>query len=534
MKGFTRRQFLQASGSIAAVPTAAQLLLGGCSPKSRKITIACGAQLSSWEPTRGLSSLDAEMQFFYKAVFDSFIDQSSDRSLKPGILIDWGWNEDRSQIQMSVREDAFWHDGSPVTPSDVIWSLERAGNSMSGNPMHFIWNKVNNFSISGRNIVADVREYDPTIFKWMAHLTGYILPKHAYSAAKAATWNEQPVGSGPYIVENFEQGSSVLLKSFPQYWGPKPRFDSVLVKIIPDAEQRVAALENGECDLAIGVPFEEFNRLTSKSSWGGDAYPTSDIGLIFITNRESMMKDKNVRLAMHHAIDKQKLIDELLLGYGNTMSSMQVSGYDAYKPSIGLGRTMDSLQAPLFDAHDASIKIEFDPLLARDLLSKSGYSESRPVQLKIQTTKGYRFRDYEMVQMIVGMWREVGIEAEIELYTEKEHLRLRAEHDLAPAAFFNWSNPTGDPFMSTGLAMLSQSPDSSFKSAELDRLIKPLLNEPDERQRIRGYQEIDQYIADEGAVIPLVQYYQSVVHKSDLQFEPHAGGYVLPQDISSL
>ena len=134
-----------------------------------------------------------------------------------------------------------------------------------------------------------------------------------------------------------------------------------------------------------------------------------------------MMKDKNVRLAMHHAIDKQKLIDELLLGYGNTMSSMQVSGYDAYKPSIGLGRTMDSLQAPLFDAHDASIKIEFDPLLARDLLSKSGYSESRPVQLKIQTTKGYRFRDYEMVQMIVGMWREVGIEAEIELYTEKEH-----------------------------------------------------------------------------------------------------------------
>jgi peptide/nickel transport system substrate-binding protein len=82
--------------------------------------------------------------------------------------------------------------------------------------------------------------------------------------------------------------------------------------------------------------------------------------------------------------------------------------------------------------------------------------------------------------------------------------------------------------------MLSQSPDSSFKSAELDRLIKPLLNEPDERQRIRGYQEIDQYIADEGAVIPLVQYYQSVVHKSDLQFEPHAGGYVLPQDISSL
>ena len=115
---------------------------------------------------------------------------------------------------------------------------------------------------------------------------------------------------------------------------------------------------------------------------------------------------------------------------------------------------MDSLQAPLFVAHDASIKIEFDPLLARDLLSKSGYSESRPVQLKIQTTKGYRFRDYEMVQMIVGMWREVGIEAEIELYTEKEHLRLRAEHDLLPSAFFHWSYSTGDPLLPTAFPML--------------------------------------------------------------------------------
>jgi peptide/nickel transport system substrate-binding protein len=88
--------------------------------------------------------------------------------------------------------------------------------------------------------------------------------------------------------------------------------------------------------------------------------------------------------------------------------------------------------------------------------------------------------------------------------------------------------------MSTGLAMLSNSPDSTFKSAELDRLIMPLMNEADERKRIRGYQKIDRYIADEGLIIPLVQFFQTVAHSRDIEFTPHSSGEVLPQEIRSL
>jgi peptide/nickel transport system substrate-binding protein len=286
--------------------------------------------------------------------------------------------------------------------------------------------------------------------------------------------------------------------------------------------------------LAVGLPFSEFNRLTSNTPWTGNAYPVTDLGLIFLTNKDKLMKDRNIRLAMHHAIDKQKLIDELMLGYGRPMDSLQVPGYDAYDPSIGFGRPMDSFQVSLFDAYDPSIKTDFDPYRARNYLSKSGYSKSNPVKLTIQATRGYRPKDYEMVEMIAGMWQDVGIEAKIQIHTDTDHLRLRARHELAPAAFFNWSNSTGDPFMSTGLAMLSNSPDSAFKSAELDRMIMPLMNEPDERKRIRGYQKIDRYIAEEGLIIPLVQFFQTVAHNRDITFTPHSGGEVLPQEIRSL
>ena len=63
-----------------------------------------------------------------------------------------------------------------------------------------------------------------------------------------------------------------------------------------------------------------------------------------------------------------------------------------------------------------------------------------PVKFKIQTTSGFKPKDYEMIQAIVGMWRKVGIEAEIEVYEIAKHYELRAADQLAPAAFYNWGN----------------------------------------------------------------------------------------------
>ena len=513
MKGFSRRRFLQASGSLVAIPAATSFLFSGCSLQSGTLKIAHDALLTSWDPTTGLSSLDATAQSLYKAVFDSLITQYPDLSLSPGIMTDWGWNNDGSKIHLSLREDAFWHDGTPVTPDDVVWSLERAGSLTSDNPMRFIWSKITNFSISGNTVIANVKDYEPAIFKLMAYLTSYIMPKKAYTALGAEAWEKNPIGSGPYMLEKFEKNRFIRLKSFPQYWGPKPDFETVEIKMLPDAMDRLAELDSGDCDLAVNVPYEAFNRLSSSSKWEGQAYPITDVGMIFITNKEAAMKDKNIRLAMHHAIDKQRLIDELLLGFGMPIDSMQVPGYDAYDPSI---------------------EIDFDLDRARSYLSKSGFSKTNPVKLTIQTTRGYRPKDYEMIEMIVDMWREIGVEANIEVYNRAEHLKLRGQHKLAPAAFFNWSNSIGDPFSSAGMAMLSTSPDSTFKSLELDRLIVPLLDESDERKRILGYKEVDQYIADECLVIPLVQYVQAVVHTKNIRFTPNNGGLILPQNVRAL
>ncbi len=396
-------------------------------------------------------------------MFDPYIGQAPDLSFKPGLLTKWGWSEDRSKITLELRKGATWHDGSPVTPEDVVWSLQRAGDPKGGNPVQFVWSKVGNYKIDGNTITGDVLEFEPTLFKWMAFLTGYILPKAYFEKVGAEGFEKAPIGSGPYKVDAFERNAFLRLKAHAGYWGGKPAFDTVVFKFVTDPTSRVAEMESGGSDLTFEIPYEEFDRLKGKPGLVGQTKPVSDIAMIFLTDIDPML-DRNVRLAANHAIDKKAIVERLLKGYGVPISTLEAPGYAAFDPSI---------------------KVAYDPALAKSLLAKSGYSPEKPVKFTIQTTRGFKPKDYEMIQAIVGMWRKVGIDATIEVY----------------------------------------------EIAIVER-IGPLWGEKDEAKRIAGYKAVDKYIAEEGEVIPLFQYVQPIIHKKGLKVVPQANGMILPHLIT--
>ncbi len=189
---------------------------------------------------------------------------------------------------------------------------------------------------------------------------------------------------------------------------------------------------------------------------------------------------------------------------------------------------IDTLEAPQYSAFDAAIKVPYDEARAIELLAASGFSPEKPVKFKIQTTKGFKPKDYEMVQAIVGMWRKVGIEAEIEVYEIAKHYELRAADQLAPAAFYNWGNSIGDPTTSTGFAMFGPSPHSVWDGKDLIDMIGPLWGEGDEAKRIAGWKAVDKYIAENALVIPLLQYFQPILAAQGVTVTPHASGALLP------
>ena len=469
-----------------------------------ELVIAYNVTLPSWDPTVGPSAVNPTIQGIYQSVFDQFILQQPDLKPAPGLLTEWGWNEDYTQVWMTVREGVKWHDGSDFTAEDVAWNLARVANPETGSPIQFVWGTLANHRVEGNKVIADVLQFDPTIFKWMYFLTGYVLPKAYYEKVGAEGFEAAPIGTGPYMVEKFERNAFVRLKANDSYWGGAPEFKTVTIKFVTDAAARVAEVESGNSHVTLEVPYEEYDRL--KATLTGVAAPISDIGMIFLNDIE-VMTDPNVRKAAAHAIDKQTIIDRLLSGYGVKI---------------------DTLETPEYDAYDPSITVEYSPEKAIELLAASGYSIDNPVKFKIQTTKGFKPKDYEMVQAIVGLWRKVGIEAEIEVYEIAKHYELRAADQLAPAAFYNWGNSVGDPTTSTGFAMYGPSPHSVWDGQELIDMINPLWGEKDEAKRIEGWKAVSKYIADEALVIPLLQYVQPILSAKGVVVTPHASGALLP------
>ncbi len=506
----SRRRLLVMMAASAALPLAGRGLVAPAMASDGTVTIAYNVNLPSFDPTVGASAVNPTIQALYQAVFDPYVAQEPDLSFKPGLITEWGWNDDKTQVHMTVREGATWHNGDPVTAEDVVWSLERAANPDSGNPIQFIWSTVGNYTIDGNRITGDVLRFEPTFFMWMAFLTGYVLPKKYYESVGAEGFEARPVGSGPYMVDEYQPNAFLRLKANPDYWGGKPAFETVIYKFIPDATSRVAELESGSSDVTLEIPYEEFDRLKENPDFTGYATPISDIAMIFLNDVEPML-DRNVRLAANYAIDKQAIVDRLLRGYGVVL---------------------DTLEAPEYSAFDPAIKVPYDPDKAMELLAASGYSPENPVRFTIQTTRGFKPRDYEMIQAIVGMWRRVGIEATIEVYEIAKHFELRAADQLAPAAFYNWGNSIGDPTTSTGFAMFGPSPHSVWDGQDLIDMIGPLWGEADEEKRIAGWKAVSRFIAEEGLVIPILQYVQPIIARKDVTVVPEANGMLKAQNLS--
>ena len=154
----SRRTILQLAGA-AALPLSSGLLSGSAHAATPgTLTIAYNVNLPSFDPTVGLSAVNPTIQSIYQSVFDTYIGQAPDLSFKPGLLTKWGWNADRTKITLELRKGATWHDGSPVTPEDVVWSLTRAADPKGGNPIQFVWSKIGNYKIDGNTITGDVLE----------------------------------------------------------------------------------------------------------------------------------------------------------------------------------------------------------------------------------------------------------------------------------------------------------------------------------------------------------------------------------------
>ena len=492
-----RRDFLRITGISCAGIVVSTSLFSGCAGSVRSLRLGVRASPVTWNPNSALSSLNFETLLFYDAVFDRFIGSGAQTNLTPSLLTHWFWNNQKTELSMMVRDDAYWHDGAKVINDDVIQSLNRLRDPNIPNPFHFFWRKIVDLRSQNNRVIASFSEFDASAFRWLSHSGSFVLPSHLLDEIGSEGWNARPIGSGPYRVREFVPDSHLRLETHSKYWGQKPDFDSIYIETIPEERERIRKFQEDDVDLVVPVSAGVTPSLLGDSHTRGSIRAEDQelpvIGAISITSKHEVMKKRNIRLAMQYAIDKQALVDQVLGGLGTKIDTLQLSNYTAY---------------------DASINVDYDPQLARNLLSAERYSIHRPVQFKMHITQGHSPLDYEIGEAVVAMWKLVGIKADLEIYDPEDYFALIVNHDLEAATFSNIYVPTNDASISTGMAMASRSRFSTFKSAELDRLLLPLWTESEEGRRLEGYRKIDHYIMDEALIIPLFQYNQRVLHNN--------------------
>jgi peptide/nickel transport system substrate-binding protein len=345
----------------------------------------------------------------------------------------------------------------------------------------------------------------PTAPQWMAFLGSYVVPKVYMEKVGIDAFRDNPIGSGPYRLAEYELNSRIVLERNEAYWGPKPKIRRVTFEIIKDPSARVAAIQSGQVDLAVNVPVREVERLRREPALVGEINPITRVVLLQVRN-DLAFADMNVRLAAHHAIDKAALSKAFYGGAATPLSMVATPGAPGYLNDL---------------------TFEYSPAKATELLAKSGFSPQKPAKIRFATTNGQFPSDFDITRAIAQMWKKVGIEAEIETIEYAKYFELNRGGKLPEATLYSFDNATGDPEIFAGYLLNPKMPFSAWKGMEVGEKVIALFSEPNYDKRIKGYQDLNREAVATGATIPLLQSVQTLVRKKSLAYEKFGNGWVL-------
>ena len=335
---------LEVAIAAAVVVTLAAALLAGCGSKTSSSTASTGTastpavslqattppgmgRLASmtWDLTLGepttldpLKAGDYGPCFVSSQLHDTLVRYSPTWKLGPGIAESWA-NPDPKTLVYTIRQDAKFWDGHPVTADDVVYSLNRNMDPKSGSIWIAFYSNVKSISKTGPwQVTVKFSKPDELFNKEMGTSGGGIVEKAYVQKVGAAKYGAgmNVMGSGPYKITSWKPGSEIVLQANPDYWDPslRPKVATVTLKFITDTSTITSALLSGELDGAYEVPPTSIPALKATSGGKLSFGPSLSVSEIVISNASGPMGNPQLRGALSMAIDRQAIADKVFNG----------------------------------------------------------------------------------------------------------------------------------------------------------------------------------------------------------------------------
>lgn len=249
-------------------------------------------------------------------LFNGLTAHDGNDQIVPGLAETWDYDEQTYTYTFHLREGVKWHDGEPFTADDVKFTIEAIMDPENGSENAPNYEDVEEITVIDAQTVA-FRLTEPNV-AFLEYMTMGILPQHLLAGQdmQESDFFRSPVGTGPYKLESWDAGQSIVLVKNEDYYLGAPKIDRVIFKIVPDDNAQAVQLQSGELDLALLDP------KNAQSFAGADGYTCYDMmtadyrGILFNFANDYWTANRDIIPAICYAIDRQAVVDSVLLGEG--------------------------------------------------------------------------------------------------------------------------------------------------------------------------------------------------------------------------
>lgn len=418
----------------------------------------------------------------------------------PMLASSWKWVDDTT-MEFVIRDGVTFHNGDPLTVDDVVYT------------MNFVVNPASKVIITGVDWIAGAEKVDghtmrlklkapfPAAPSYVAGVLS-ILPEKYMRQVGIDGFSKKPVGSGPYKVTAISSSLGVTMERNASYWAGsplgKPRIGKLEFRPIRDGDTRLAELVSGGIDWIWRVPVDQAEQLRNAPGITIVGSETMRTGTLVFdslgrTEMSTPMRDRRVRQAMAHAIDRKAMVDNLVRGKSSVMRAF------CFPAQFGCAQDVR--------------QYAFDPARARALLAEAGYPNGFDTEI-------WAYSEREYVEAIIGYLRAVGIRVKLN-FVQFPPMRAALWRGRIPLLYLSWGSSSIFDVSAITSVFFRGSDDDQAKDPALTASLRAGDNAIDPAERIRNYTLGLTRIADESFALPLFSYSMNYAYTSSLEFQAY-------------
>jgi len=438
---------------------------GGGKTQTAELRYGLSTEPVTFDPLNPANPADGRSILFN--VFEGLVKPDPSGALVPALAESYEIENDSSSYIFTLRTGVLFHNKETLQAGDVVFSLNEA--IRAGFPG---LNKIDKVEITAQQkIRVSLKEPDP---EYLPYLTVGIVPERNTDREK------NPVGTGPFIIENYAPQQNLILVKNPDYWQKDlPRLDKVTIIFASDTNNLLLGLRGGNIEAA-EITGAFLPQLDQKQFETVPCY-SNMVQLLALNNAQKPFDDERLRKALNYALDVNGIIKAAFYGHGEPSGSPLIPG--------------------LKNVYDESLRDPYprDIEKAKTLMREAGFPNGFSLEITVPSVYTMHV---DTAQVIVSQLSEAGISASIrlvdwgtwlsEVYFGRNYQATIISLDantVSPRSFlFRYVSGDNSNFI-------------NFKNPEYDRVYKAALLEPDEKKRIALYRECQRIISESAASV---------------------------------